>query len=294
MATPMISPAAQIGAVALTVSDLDRSLDFYTNKMGFKLQERAEGTARLSAGGETLLALTERPGARKMPRTTGLYHFAVLVPTRFHLAQALRSLAEGEAAFQGAADHGVSEALYLADPDGSGIEIYVDRAAADWPRDAEGALQMGTAELDLDGLLAELQADPRSWNGLPEATRVGHVHLHVSNLARSEVFYTGVLGLKLMQRYGSAAAFLSAGGYHHHVGINTWAGAGAPPPPPDSVGLRWFSLRLPDSAALEQVAARVRAAGLPLEERPEGLFLTDPSGNGIILAAVNSAPQGAL
>lgn len=284
MSETMISPAARIGAVALTVSDLERSLDFYTNKMGFKAQERAGDTARLGAGGETLLSLTGRPGARKAARTSGLYHFAVLVPSRFHLAQALRSLAEGGAAFQGAADHGVSEAIYLADPDGNGIEIYVDRASADWPRDAQGSLQMVTEELDLDGLLGELQADPGAWNGLPEGTRVGHVHLHVANLARSEVFYTGVLGLKLMQRYGSAAAFLSAGGYHHHVGINTWNGAGAPPTPPDAVGLRWFSLRLPDSAALEQVAGRVRGAGLAVEERAEGLFFTDPSGNGIILA----------
>jgi len=281
--TDSISPLTTIGALALTVSDLDRALDFYQNKLGLSLIERIGDTAHLGSGGRAWLTLTGVPGARKVGRTSGLYHFAVLVPTRFHLAQVLRSLAEGGASFQGAADHGVSEALYLADPDGNGIEVYIDRDPAEWPRDAQGNLEMVTEGLDLDGLLAELQRDPSPWKGLPAETRVGHVHLHVGNLARAEEFYNGILGLNLVQRYGSAAAFLAAGNYHHHVGINTWAGAGAPQPPPGSVGLRWFELRLPDAAALEQVAARVRAAGITPEERPDGLLLHDPSGNGVVL-----------
>lgn len=253
--------------------------------MGFELQERTATGARLGAGGATLLQLTARRDARKVAGTTGLYHFAVLVPSRFVLAQALRSLAEGGAGFQGAADHGVSEAIYLADPDGNGIEIYADRAPAEWQRDAQGGLAMVTEALDFDSLLGELQADPRRWAGLPAGTRIGHVHLRVANLARAEVFYTGVLGFRLTQRYGSAAAFLAAGAYHHHIGINTWAGVGVPAPPPESIGLRWFSLLFPDSAGLGRAVERVRGAGVALEERQEGWFLVDPSGNGIMLAS---------
>ncbi len=274
---------AVIGAVALTVGDLERSLDFYQNKMGLKLQRREGRQAWLGTGEDAWLALEAAPGARKPPRTTGLYHYAVLLPARVELAQALRRLAETGANIQGAADHGVSEAIYLADPDGNGIEIYRDRARDEWVRDADGNLEMGTDELDIDNLIGELEGLPPEWAGMPPGTRVGHVHLHVSNLPRAEVFYTGVLGFQLMQRYGTQAAFLSKEGYHHHVGINTWAGAGAPPPPPGSAGLRWFQIHAGSAEELEQTAARARAAGGAVEERPEGLFLTDPSQNGILL-----------
>jgi len=274
---------AVIGAVALTVSDLERSLDFYQNKLGLTLQRREDGQAWLGSGEDTWLALTAAPGARKPPRTTGLYHYAVLLPARVELAQALRRLAATGAHVQGAADHGVSEAIYLADPDGNGIEIYRDRLRSEWSRAENGTLTMGPAELDIDNLIGELEGLPEAWPGMPPGTRVGHVHLHVANLPRAEVFYTGVLGFKLMQRYGAQAAFLSKEGYHHHVGINTWAGAGAPPPPPGSVGLRWFEIHAGSAEELEQPAARAKAAGLPGEERPEGVLLRDPSQNGILL-----------
>lgn len=285
MTDQTISPAAVIGAVSLTVSDLDRSLTFYQNRLGLTLLERSAASARLGAGEAALLHLTEVKGARKPPRTTGLYHFAVLLPSRYELAQALRRLAETETSLQGGADHGVSEALYLADPDGTGIELYADRAQDEWPRDEDGQLDMGTDALDVDGLVDLLEVDPRPWAGMPAGTRVGHVHLQVSNLARAEVFYTGVLGFKLMQRYGSAAAFLSAGGYHHHIGINTWAGAGAPPPPTGSAGLRWFEVVLPSPAEVQAAAARLQAAGINAEALDGGLLVKDPSENGVLLRA---------
>ncbi len=274
---------AVIGAVSLTVGDLDRSLDFYQNRMGLKLQRREGQQAWLGSGDDTWLALAAVSGARRPARATGLYHYAVLLPSRVELAQALRRLAETGASVQGAADHGVSEAIYLSDPDGTGIEIYRDRPPAEWTRAGDGSLDMVTEELDIDGLIGELEGLPPEWAGMPPGTRVGHVHLQVANLPRAEVFYTGVLGFKLVQRYGSAAAFLSKGGYHHHVGLNTWAGQGLPPPPPGSAGLRWFEVRAGSPAELEQAAARARAAGITPEERPEGLFLTDPSQNGILL-----------
>jgi catechol 2,3-dioxygenase len=213
--------------------------------------------------------------------TTGLYHFAILVPTRADLARALRRLVVADTVMQGAADHGVSEALYLADPDGNGIEIYRDRPRAEWPY-AGGALRMGADPVDLDDLLAEPPSAPPS-AGLARGTAIGHVHLHVSSLAAAERFYVGVLGFDLMQRYGPSALFVSAGGYHHHVGLNTWAGVGAPPPPPGAFGLRHFTLQLP-SAAIEAVAARIRAEEIPIETVEGGLLVRDPARNAILLA----------
>ncbi len=284
MADFSIHPQTSLGAVALTVSDLGRSLTFYRERLGFKVHGQEHGTARLGAGGEDLVVLAERPGARPVSGVTGLYHFAILMPSRRELAAALRRLGETRTPLQGFADHGVSEAIYLADPDGNGIELYRDRPRAEWPY-RNGQLQMTTDPLDTEGLLGELAGPQTSWPGLAPGTVLGHVHLHVAHLAEAEAFYRDLLGFELIQRYGAMAAFLSAGGYHHHIGINTWAGAGAPPPPPDAVGLRWFVIFLPSREALEPLLARVEAAGLQTEPRPEGLLLHDPAGNGLILAA---------
>src|SRR5262249_53780909 len=158
-------------------------------------------------------------------------------------------------------DHLVSEALYLDDPDGNGIEIYRDRPRAEWPRSG-GRIRMATDPLDLDGIVAELDRDDRPWDGLAPATVIGHVHLHVADLRAAEAFYHGVLGFDIITNYGGSALFVSAGGYHHHLGLNTWAGVGAPPSPADAAGLRRFAVVLPDPGALEQVAARVRQASI--------------------------------
>lgn len=272
----------RIGLVSLTVGDLGRSVDFYQNSLGLALLDKAGGVARLGAGETEWLELVESPGATKPRKTTGLYHFAVLLPSRVELAQTLRRLALRSAPFEGAADHGVSEAIYLHDPDGTGIEIYRDRTAAEWPRDADGGIEMTTDPLDLDALIDELQDLPEDWAGMPAETRVGHVHLHVSNLARAELFYTGTVGLDLMQRYGPSAAFLSAGGYHHHVGINTWNGTNAPTPPPGSAGLRYFEIVVPDAAARAALVGRLDPA--LAEERDGRVFTQDPAGNGIAFA----------
>jgi catechol 2,3-dioxygenase len=227
--------------------------------------------------------------APRVRATTGLYHFAILVPSRRDLARSLRRLAETETVLQGAADHGVSEALYLADPDGNGIEIYRDRARADWPI-VGGQLRMSADPIDLDALLNEAaeaerpSGDPDAFR-MAAATTIGHVHLHVSDLDAARRFYVDVIGFDLMQRYGPSALFVAAGGYHHHVGLNTWAGVGAPPPPPGAIGLRYFELKLSEAAAIQPVVSRLRDAGVEVETEGDAALVRDPSSNGILLVA---------
>jgi catechol 2,3-dioxygenase len=279
----MIHPDTSLGAVHLTVSALARSLEFYRGTLGFNVLRQDEAVAELGTGSAPLVVLSERPGATpKPPNTTGLYHFAILLPARADLARALRQLSDTHYPIQGASDHLVSEALYLADPDGNGIEIYADRPRSAWTY-RSGQLQMATAALDVEGLMKELKTDPRPWNGLPQATRIGHIHLHVSDLPAAEAFYRDVLGFDLVLRYGTSAGFLSAGGYHHHIGLNTWAGVGAPPPPPDALGLRWFTIAVPDRAEADGILRRAQAAGASHEDQPNGTFLRDPSGNSMLV-----------
>jgi catechol 2,3-dioxygenase len=302
--TQPIHPDARLGAVHLTVSDLDRSLKFYLPVLGFQVHERQNGVARLGAGlppvadprwpgaiapgtggGDDLLVLTEQPGAQRFIRGhSGLYHFAVLVPSRLELARSLRRMSEAQTPLDGFSDHLVSEAIYLPDPDGNGIEVYRDRPRSEW-YDARGQFRMGSEPLDIRGILAELTARPEPADNLDPATVIGHIHLHVAHLAQAEQFYHGALGFDLMMRYGPTASFVSAGGYHHHIGFNTWAGVGAPPPPPDAVGLRHFEVRLPNDDALSRTVDRARAAGLGIEERAEGLLVRDPSQNAVMLTA---------
>lgn len=272
-----------MGAVDLTVADLERSIAFYEATVGLTVHGRDGGTARLGAGGPDLLRLTAEAGARPARGTTGLYHFALLLPTRDDLARALQRIAVTGAPVQGFADHGVSEALYLPDPDGNGIEIYRDRPRADWPR-AGGKLQMFTAALDVQALLGELGPDPGPPGPAPAGTVMGHVHLHVSDLAAAESFYVGALGFDVVQDLGSAL-FVSAGGYHHHVGLNTWAGVGAPPPPAGSAGLRHAEIRLPSAEDVEAVAARAAAAGGEPADGPGGVLVADPAGNRLLLTS---------
>lgn len=284
-----LPPDTAIGAVFLTVSDLDRSLAFYQERLGLAVHRQERDTAQLGAGGPELVVLTQDRGARRVSGTTGLYHFAILLPSRAALAQALGRLAETRTRLQGLSDHGVSEAIYLADPDGNGIEIYSDRPRSQWPFDGT-RLRMGTEPLDVEGLMSELWGRSQAWAGLPAGTMMGHVHLHVADLADAEAFYVGVLGFDVMQRLGSSALFVSAGGYHHRVGLNTWAGANAHPPPPGSVGLRHFIVRLPNTVELDRVCERLRAAGVPMEETQAGRRVRDPSANSVVLSADASSP----
>jgi catechol 2,3-dioxygenase len=277
----VIDPRARIGAVHLTISNLDDSIRFYQGHLGFVVHRREERTAWLGAGGADLLVLSACERAPRVRGTTGLYHFAVLVPTRGDLARALIRLVESDTLMQGAADHGVSEALYLADVDGNGIEIYRDRPRGEWPF-VNGQLRMGADPIDFNDLASA--ASP-SGAGLARETVIGHVHLHVSRLDEAQRFYVDVLGFELMQRYGPSALFVSAGGYHHHIGLNTWAGVGAPPAPPGAIGLRHFDVMLSDESARSAVEERLCAAGVPIERTDEGLLVRDPAKNAILLRA---------
>jgi catechol 2,3-dioxygenase len=290
-----IHPGTLLGPVYLKISDLPRALGFYRDVLGLNAgpATAAAGDGQvlsLSTGtGQPLIVLHAVPGAgRKPPRSTGLYHYAILVPTRLDLAQVLRRLGETGYPLGGASDHGVSEALYLSDPDGNGIEIYRDRPRDEWPRRAD-ELRMGIEALDLDDVLRELRHGAVQWAGLPAGTTIGHVHLHVADLHQAEVFYRDGLGFALMQRMGPSAIFVSAGGYHHHVGANIWAGAGAPPPPAEAVGLEQFTILLPDQTELARTVEHLRQSGAPVEDgqaQSETAAVTtqDPSGNKILLS----------
>jgi catechol 2,3-dioxygenase len=279
-----IHPNTHLGHVSITISNMDRSLDFYQNVLGMKIHRRGDGTAMLGGGGADVLELVENPSAKRARRTSGLYHFAILRPSRFELAQSLRRLGDTQWHLEGFADHLVSEAIYLPDPDGNGIEIYRDRPRSDWPQ-VNGKLHMGSDPIDLEGILAELAGhETEPWTGMEDKTILGHMHLHVGDVNKADQFYNGVLGFDNIAMLGDSAGFVSAGGYHHHIAFNTWNGVGAPPQPPDSIGLRHFLVRLPDSAELGKIADRVRTAGLNIEEENEGLVVRDPSATGVILS----------
>lgn len=278
-----IDPRTRMGTVALVVPDLARSVAYYTEGIGLRLHGQENAQAALGVGGEDLLLLKEQRGASPvLERRTGLYHFALLVPSRLELAKVIRHLSETRTQIGGASDHGVSEALYLTDPDGHGIEIYRDRPRPEWPM-AQGTLQMTLDPLDFDGILGELKGQPQTWMGMAPGTTIGHVHLHVADIRASEAFYVNELGFDLVQRYGGQASFVSAGGYHHHLGINTWAGVGAPPPPDSAARLAWFTIVLPDEAALDAVRGRLEAAGVKMERTRDGWEAKDPAQNLVVV-----------
>jgi len=277
-----IDPATSVGPVHLTVADLDRSLAFYQQALELGPRERGGGVASLGTEERELLALHEEPGARPVHGHTGLFHYALLLPERLELARWLAHAARAGVPLTGMSDHLVSEAVYLRDPDGHGIEVYSDRPRDEWPRDGD-RVRMATLPLDTDSLLGVL--DGSEFEGLPARTRMGHVHLHVADIDETEAFYRDVLGFDVMARLGDQATFLSAGGYHHHVGANTWAGPGATPPPPASAALRHATVVLPDAAERDRVVGRVADAGGEPEALDGGVLVRDPSQNALLLAA---------
>lgn len=284
-----IHPDTTLGLVALVVPSLPRALKFYRDVIGLQVHTQDGENVWMGAlGGRSILQLAENaklPGPGSLSRrTTGLFHFAILVPSRRELARTLQHLNESGWPVQGAADHLVSEAVYLSDPDGNGIEIYRDLPRSAWPTH-NGQLQMATDPLDIAGVMAELDDNIAPWTGMHPDTVLGHIHLRVSEIAAAEAFYSRLLGFDLMLRYGTSASFVSAGGYHHHVAFNTWGSAGAPPPPPNANGLRYFTIYLANQAELERLVARLRQAGLPLSVQAGGFLGHDPSGNGILFTA---------
>jgi catechol 2,3-dioxygenase len=261
-----IAAEASVGAVHLTVADLARSLTYYTEAIGLDLLGLGEGEASLGSGDTELLRLVEEPGARPADGYAGLFHFALLVPERRHLAGWLQHAIRDRVQLTGASDHFVSEALYLRDPDHHGIEIYADRPRRLWEGQVD---RIGTWPLDVDDLLAT-NTEPSA--ALPPGTRMGHVHLRVADVEESIRFYRDVVGFDLMAQLGDQAAFLSAGGYHHRLGANTWESRGAPPAPEGTARLTQFTIVVPDAHEGERIAAAVG-----------GEFL-DPSGNAFVLS----------
>ncbi|MGI9188241.1 MAG: VOC family protein, partial [Gaiellales bacterium] len=231
-----IDVRTRLGVVSRVVADLDRSVAFYERAIGLRVLARGEGRAALGVADEALVELIEEPGAAPVDRTTGLFHLALLLPTRVDLAAWVQHAIDDRIPVEGASDHIVSEALYLSDPDGHGIEIYADRPREIW----EGKVQelMTTLALDLPSLLAEVDpADPTPYAGMPAGTTMGHVHLKVAEIPNTIAWYRDVLGFELMATYGPQAAFLAANGYHHHIGANTWMSGGQGPSGPGTARL---------------------------------------------------------
>src|SRR5215218_1674726 len=272
-APPVLPPTLRLGAVHLTVTDLDRSIAFYEDVIGLRLHRRENPTAAMGVGEEELLVLYEEPEARRAGRHAGLYHYALLFSSREELAHAALRLAATRTRIQGASDHGTHEAIYLPDPDGNGIELAADRPRERWPRTLEYA--GGPHPLDLDGLLAVVDGEePHDEAG--SGLAIGHVHLHVGDLERGLGFYRDVLGFELTALMPGAAAFVAAGGYHHHLGFNVWRGEGVPPAPQGGVGLRHWTVVLEDQEQIAAVGDRVRAAGIATEEHERGFLVRDP------------------
>ncbi len=273
-----------LGPAHLTVTDLDRSLEFYERALGLAVRARDAGSATLTAGGDTdLLVLVADPAARPAGRHAGLYHVALLHPSRLELARAAARLAETRTRIYGASDHGISEAIYLPDPDGNEIELAADRPREVWPDLSNPGWDGGPKPLDLDGLLDLVSAEPVSPAADPGVV-VGHLHLHVGDVERGLEFYRDALGFDVMTRMPTAA-FLAADGYHHHVAINVWRGAGVPPAPAGVVGLRHWTIVYETEAALAATLERLAAAGIDVERRPDGALVRDPWEIAVLLQA---------
>src|SRR3954454_25239916 len=277
-----------MGPVELSVSDLERSVDYWQNTVGLRLlarPEEANGANRASLGADReLVALVAEPGAGSARGHTGLYHVALLLPDRSSLARWLAHAAREQVGLEGLSDHAVSEAIYLRDPDEHGIEIYADRPREQW--DGRVRELMTTLPLDVDSLFGALE-DPQTAevDALPDGTVVGHTHLCVADVPANVAFYHEALGFELMAQLGPMAAFLAAGGHHHPVGTNTWQSWGAEPAPPGTARLMSATVVLPGAEEVQRLAARVADEGQEPEERDGGVAVRDPSGNVLVLAA---------
>jgi len=290
-----IHPATRVGHVSLTVANLENQLAFYQQVLGLHLNWREDNEAGLGAGGSDIVRLVQNSSAKRFQRVTGLYHFAVLFPGRRELARAVKRLFAMRYRNY-PTDHIMTKTTYLDDPEGNGIELYAESPEdGAWSmangrfetRRADGTLSDGREPLDVEALFSLLKADDRLDQPAPPETRLGHVHLHVRDVDEAVDFYHSVIGFDVMGEAKSfRAAFVSAGGYHHHIGLNTWQGEGAPPPPAEAMGLRYFTVELPDQGELEKVVERIRNAGIDSEIIEDGILVKDPSRNGVLLKVV--------
>lgn len=275
-------PNLYIRDVSINVLDLERSLDFYRDFLGFKVLEAGERYAALTADGKSALIKLYQPEdvTPKEARRTGLYHFAILLPSRAELGKILVHLAKHNYRL-GASDHLVSEALYLNDPDGNGIEIYRDREDMEWTWNNRDQVEMTTGPLDGEGVMEAAQG--KSWEGMPAETVMGHIHLHVSHLQEAGTFYREILGYDLVCEYGGQALFFSTGKYHHHIGMNIWNGAGASAPSENRVGLREYSISIPNEEYKQSIIRALEQSGVDYVEENGVLYTKDPSRNSIAL-----------
>jgi catechol 2,3-dioxygenase len=271
---PVLPATLRLGAVHLTVTELDRSVGWYQEALGLRVRRHEPGEAELGDGHDTSLVLIEDAAARPAGRHAGLYHYALLYPSREELARAAARLAETQTAIQGASDHGTHEAIYLADPDGNGIELAADRPRDQWPTPEEEFSGGGPRPLDLASLLGAVAGAapaPQVGPGL----RIGHLHLHVGDVERGLAFYRDVLGFEVWFAMPTAA-FVAAGGYHHHLGFNVWRGEGVSPAPAHTIGLRSWTIRLESADEVAEVRARLSAADVAVEPDETGFLVRDP------------------
>jgi catechol 2,3-dioxygenase len=269
-------PAAlRLGAVHLTVTDLDRSVAWYQRALGLRVHRHDVGEAALGAGAADVLVLHEDATAGPAGRHAGLYHYALLLPTREELARAAIRLSETGTPVQGASDHGTHEAIYLPDPDGNGIELAADRPREQWPTPEQEFARGGPAPLDLASLLETVAGEPPSAQVEP-GLRVGHLHLHVGDVDAGLAFYRDVVGFGVWFVLDASAAFVAAGGYHHHLAFNVWRGRGVPAAPGHVVGLERWTVELPSAEEVGAVRARIDAAGIATADVDGGFAVRDP------------------
>jgi catechol 2,3-dioxygenase len=273
---PRLPDALRLGPVHLTVTDVDRSVAFYQQALGLRVHAHRAARAELGDGHEVVLVLREDAQAQPAGRHAGLYHYALLYPSREELARAAMRLARTRTAIQGASDHGTHEAIYLPDPDGIGIELAADRPREAWPTPEEEFSRGGPLPLDEASLLG-LAGDGEVPAHVGPGLRMGHVHLHVGDVERGLGFYRDLLGFEVWAQLPTAA-FVSAGGYHHHLAFNTWMGRGVAPAPTHAVGLARWTVQLPSTADVDAVAARLKSAGLAPDRSANGFQIDDPWG----------------
>lgn len=267
-----------VNELALKVVDIERALKFYTKIMGFSIMKREEKKAVLTADGfNPILTLIEPEDILpKVPKRTGLYHIAILLPSRYHLGLFLKNIQDEWYPITGGSNHGVSEAVYLDDPDGNGIEVYRDVASSEWNRD-EDRINMVTQPLDYHKIIGE--AGENKWGKAPLDTIIGHIHLHVGDLEEAKKFYIDGLGFDLTMEAGSSAIFLSSGGYHHHIGLNIWNGRNAEPPPDNSVGMKYYTMVFPSIEIRQEKIDKLMEFGYHVVREDNHIYTKDPSSN---------------